>query len=371
MKLFYVDNNASHYRKAIYLLMDQSFDVDFLFGQSLNDIKQMDTSVLRGNVEMTRSYQLLGNWYWQKGVFSKVWKKYDRYLLIGDSYSLSTWFFSFFALLLGKRKRLFFWTHGWYGKESWLQRIVKKIYLRMPGGGVFLYGNYARNLMIEQGFTPNKLFVIHNSLDHDHQLAIRQHLHLDDVYVKHFTNNNQNLLFVGRLTKVKKLDMVLLAMSHLKKKGQRFNFTLIGDGEKKQELESLTNKLGLKDNVWFYGACYDEKSLGLLIYNADLCVSPGNVGLTAMHVMVFGTPVLTHNDFPYQMPEFEAVHDGVTGAFFKRDDMESLSTSIVNWFDNNGNKRELVRNACFNEIDTQWTPEFQIKVLKYNLENNI
>lgn len=68
-------------------------------------------------------------------------------------------------------------------------------------------------------------------------------------------------------------------------------------------------------NVWFYGSCYDEQTNAELIYNADMCVAPGNVGLTAIHAMTFGCPVITHSDFKWQMPEFEAIHPGKTGDF--------------------------------------------------------
>ena len=55
------------------------------------------------------------------------------------------------------------------------------------------------------------------------------------------------------------------------------------------------------------GECYSEETNAKLIYNADLCVAPGNIGLTAIHVMMFGCPAITHNDFKWQMPEFEAI----------------------------------------------------------------
>ena len=130
----------------------------------------------------------------------------------------------------------------------------------------------------------------------------------------------------------------------------------------------MATELGLEKNVWFYGPCYDEKELSGLIFNADLCVSPGNVGLTAMHTMVFGTPVLTHNDFPHQMPEFEAIHEGETGAFFTLDNIQSLADGISKWFVQKSNKREEVRKACMKEIDENWTPQFQIEVLKKYLK---
>ena len=158
--------------------------------------------------------------------------------------------------------------------------------------------------------------------------------------------------------------MVIMALQICKELGRDYNFTLIGDGADRDELERLTKEFKLVDNVWFYGACYDEEKLGNMIYNADVCVSPGNVGLTAMHSMVFGTPVITHDDFAHQMPEFEAIHEGVTGSFFHRGDIDSLAETINNWHDTYQSQREKVRQACYHEIDTQWTPQFQISVIK-------
>ena len=182
-----------------------------------------------------------------------------------------------------------------------------------------------------------------------------------------FGNDYPNLVFIGRLTKVKHLDLLLKSLKQLKTEGRQFNLTLIGGGEQQDELRVLVNEFALEESVWFYGPCYDEDKLGNLIYNADLCVSPGNVGLTAMHSMVFGTPVLTHNDFAWQMPEFEAIKEGVTGGFFVRDDMNSLADRIIAWFSVENYDRERIRQNCFMEIDQNWTPQFQIGVLKKHL----
>ena len=83
-----------------------------------------------------------------------------------------------------------------------------------------------------------------------------------------------------------------------------------------------------------------------------------------MHAMMFGCPVITHNDLPWQMPEFEAIKEGVTGSFFKHNDVESLADTISRWFSLHANDREDVRKACYKEIDENWTPEYQINVIK-------
>ena len=369
MRILQVYNSAPHYRESVFHAIDEHFDCVYVFGKQKGDIKQMDYSKLKGRSIITNNKSLGHGFYWQPGVQSFLNKEYDAFLLLGDSRCLSTWMFCLRAWIKGRRHQIYFWTHGWYGKENHIERWLKKRFYSLAGGGIFLYGYYARDLMINhEGFDANKLFVIHNSLAYERQIEIRQKLRPLDIYYQHFGNENPNLIFVGRLTKVKKLDLALRAMAQLKEQGHYFNLTLIGDGIARTDLEQLTNEMGLQSNVWFYGACYDEQQLGQFVYNADLCVSPGNVGLTAMHVMVFGTPVLTHDDFSHQMPEFEAIHDGVTGTFFHRNDVASLKESIIRWFDAKKFKREEVRRACYFEIDTQWNPKFQINVLIKHLK---
>lgn len=366
MKLCLIYNFAQHYRTSIFKLIDQEYNCDFFFGDSYLNVKKMDYSLLKGKVKEGPT-RYFGGLSYRPGIQKLLWKNYDAYILLGETRSLSTWLFCMRARLFHPRKKVYFWSHGWYGKENRMERFLKKILFRLPKGGVFLYGNYARNLMIEEGFNPDKLYTIHNSLAYDEQVVVRKQLSSIPIYRKHFSNDNPNLFFVGRLTTIKKLDMVLNAMAQLKLKGQHYNMTFIGGGDIEVELKEMAQKLKLQDNVWFYGPCYDEKVLGEMIYNADLCVSPGNIGLTAMHSLVFGTPAVTHDDFQHQMPEFEAIREGVTGSFFKNGSVDSLAECIANWFEKHKSYREEVRQKCMKEIDENWTPQLQIEILKKHL----
>jgi len=366
MKLCLIYNYAPHYRTGIFKLIDNEFDCAWYFGDSMSDVKKMDYAILKHPVIEVKTIKK-GSISFMKGIVGLLSKEYSHYLILPDTHSLSSWLF----LLLSRlhpQKKVYIWTHGWYGKESHVEKIFKKIMYHLPNGGVFLYGNHSRELMIKEGFNPNKLFTIHNSLAYDQQLSIRKEMKSTSVYIDHFDNNNPNLFFVGRLTPAKKLDQVLRAMVICKQKGQNYNMTFIGDGEKTKDLKQLTHKLGLQNNVWFYGPCYNEKELSNLIYNADLCVAPGNIGLTAMHTLVFGTPALTHGNSSYQMPEFEAIKECVTGGFFEMDSIEDLADNINTWFAKNRKRREEIRQNCFKEIDEQWNPYFQIDILKKNLK---
>lgn len=364
MKCCLIYNYAQHYRTNIFTLMDEVFRCDFVFGDSMGDVKKMDYSLLRGRVTETHTRKIFAGWYWQPGVINQLFKDYEHYILLGETRALSTWLFCILARIFKPQKKVYFWSHGWYGKETKLETFIKKILFKLPNGGIFTYGDYARQLMIRAGFDADKLYPIHNSLAYDQQVEIRNGLRPLKVYQEHFNNENFNLFFVGRLTPVKQLDLILDSMAVCKKKGHVYNLTFIGDGIELENLQKKAAELELNNQVWFYGPCYDEKELSSLIYNADLCVAPGNIGLTAMHSMVFGTPCITHNDFPYQMPEFEAIKENVTGCFFKRNDVNDLAFRIDEWFRINQTQRDVVRKACMDEIDKNWNPYYQIELLK-------
>lgn len=365
-KLCLIYNFAPHYRESIYRLIDQEYNCDWFFGNNTTNIEGLDLSILKHVGILQNRVFVRSPWYFQKGVLKLIWQKeYFTYFMLGDVHCLSTWLFVLLVKWIYPHKKVYFWSHGWYGKETVLKRIAKKVFFNLVEG-IFLYGNYAKGLMLKEGFSAERLFVIHNSLDYDRQLSLRNKLVKSNVFLQHFGNNCKNLIFIGRLTIVKKLDLLIRALKKLNETGDKYTLTLIGDGDQKENLKMLVEKSHLDKNVWFYGACYNEEINAELIYNADLCVSPGNVGLTAIHSMMFGTPVATHDNYPYQMPEFEAIHEGETGTFFKYNDVDSISEKIANWFTLAPN-REKIRQNCYREIDNNWTPQYQIMVLKENL----
>lgn len=362
-KLCVIYNMAAKYRAPIFQLMDKVLDIDWYYGYQIADIKEMDSSLLK-SVTRLQNKMIYHQLYWQSGVIGRLLdKRYDRYLILGELFSLSTWLLLLMKPVIAHKKKIYLWSHGWYGREGRIKRLLKRIFFGLADG-TFLYGNYAREQAITQGNNPNKLYVIHNSLDHERQVALRRNLSPSKVFVDYFGNECPTLLFIGRLTKIKRIDLLIEAVKILRDRGNIFNVILIGSGDIIDELKSLVSLLNLENQVWFYGACYDDELNAQLIYDADLCVAPGNVGLTAMHSMVYGTPVVTHSDFTWQMPEFEAIRRGVTGDFFDRNSAYSLAECIEKWFNAHSYSRDMVRQACFDEIDEKWTPQYQINIIK-------
>ena len=227
--------------------------------------------------------------------------------------------------------------------------------------GVFLYGNYAKKLMESVGFDKQKLHVIYNSLDYEAQLKIRRTLKPSKVFQDYFKNNNPVLIFTGRLTKVKKIDLLIEAHELLYQKGIKLNVLILGNGSEKERLEKAVNSKGLTKYYWFYGECYDEEKIGAFYFNARVCISPGNVGLTAIHSMSYGCPVITHDNFTRQMPEFETIEPNKTGMFFKENNVDDLARCIEE-FTKNTISGEEVRENCFGIVDEYYNPNYQIKL---------
>ena len=362
-KLCVIYNMAAKYRAPIFQLMDRELDIDWYYGYQDGDIKEMDSSLLKNVIRIPRKN--IGPMYWQSGVTKLINSpNYSIFLALGELFSLSTWILLIKRKLFYKDKKIYLWSHGWYGREGRIKRWLKRTFFGLADG-TFLYGNYAREIAIQQGNNPDKLWVIHNSLDHGTHIKLRQALSPSKIYQDHFKNNHPTLIFIGRLTKVKHLDLLIRAVRSLKLKYEPYNIAFIGDGEERKNLEDLAKELNV--NVWFYGECYDDTKTAQLIFDADLCVSPGNVGLTAMHTLVFGTPVLTHSNFTNQMPEFEAIKQNVTGDFFKEEDINDLANRISLWFEKHPD-RNYVRHSCYKEIDSQWTPEYQFRILNQKID---
>jgi hypothetical protein len=82
-----------------------------------------------------------------------------------------------------------------------------------------------------------------------------------------------------------------------------------------------------------------------------------------MHTLMYGTPAITHDDLDQQMPEVEALEDGVTGKLFHWGDAGSLAQAIGGWLAA-GRDREAVRTACRAAVHDRWNPHVQAEIIE-------
>lgn len=365
MKICCIFNIAPLYREGIYRRMDDDPELDFdiIAGEeSTGGIALMDIRGLKGfGGYLHNVYRKGGKLVWQKGAIRKAFsKRYDAYVLTGNPGIRSNWIVALWARLLGRP--VYLWSHGLHGDEQGMKLRKNMWYFRLAGN-LLLYGERPYRLLLERGYPAERMTVIYNSLDYDKQLAIRERIGDRGFIRNYFGNDLPLLVFVGRLTSSKRLDMLLEAMAALSSDGRECNLVLIGDGPARESLEKQAGAMGLADRVWFYGETYDDHIIGTFLYHSAACVSPGNVGLTAIHSLTFGTPVVTHSDGNQQGPEYEAITPGITGSLFTEGDTAALAGAVRPWLELTSEQREAVREACYAVIDGKFNPARQMEIL--------
>ena len=377
-KVFIVSNYYPFYKLPLLRALAKDTKLDYSYISGLET--EITINILSEEILLQNHFQwtkVKNYWLfskrilWQEGLLKQIsFANYDCIIFLANPYYLTNWIGILIARL--RKKPVLLWGHFTL-RHNWLDPI--KILFYQLAHGYLLYGNWAKDQLISRGFDPDKLFVVYNSMDYEKQIEYRQNLTPEILKNKRqalFNNPDLPvLLFIGRLTRRKKLDQLIEACARLHKNNQKVNLLLIGDGEEKEKLINMVSQYGFNDYVVFWGESYDEAQLAELISLSDLCISPGEVGLTAIHSLVYGTPVITHNNPFMQGPEFEAVISGVTGMFFEQDSIDSLVANILAWLKEKKNQRELIRFECYKVIDQYYNPKYQAEAIKSAIQKNL
>ena len=235
-----------HYRLGIVnaLLRHKDIISHFLFSiEDPRDIKKINIDSFEKR-HLKRFIFVKNLWFkkkvlfWQKNVLKNVLlSDYNSVVFLGEMYIISTWIGVLIARL--RDKKVVFWGHGLYGNESFIKKIIRKSFLKLPHLNL-VYDNHAKNIMIVEGFKPSKIDIIYNSIE---TIKFDNSKYNNELKYDFFSNNNlPSLVFVGRLTKVKKLDFLIEAILILNKEKPSFNLLIVGAGKEEDGLKILAKK---------------------------------------------------------------------------------------------------------------------------------
>lgn len=137
---------------------------------------------------------------------------------------------------------------------------------------------------------------------------------------------HNRMIFVGRLTAEKQIDVVLRALAKI---NPALNVTLdlVGGGDQRRALEALTQELGIADRVTFHGRV-DDGVLRDLYSRASLFVIASIAELQSiatMEAMASALPVVAAD--AVALPHL--VHDGENGYLFPPGDVDAVVTEVT------------------------------------------
>ena len=134
------------------------------------------------------------------------------------------------------------------------------------------------------------------------------------------------LVFVGRVTLEKEIDVIIRALARLDT-ALDASFTIVGDGDQRKNLEKLVAELGLTNRVRFTGRVSDEELRGNLT-DASVFVIASIAELQSiatMEAMASGLPIVAADAMA--LPHL--VHHGENGYLFQAGNDRELAEALT------------------------------------------
>ncbi|MEO0241988.1 MAG: glycosyltransferase family 4 protein, partial [candidate division WOR-3 bacterium] len=205
--------------------------------------------------------------------------------------------------------------------------------------------------MVRHGFLPTKVSIVYNALD-----------------LNFFTPGNKSdrplIVYLGRLKKYKRIDLFLKAIKILVERYPELEFdvAVVGDGDARPQLESLTQKLGLGKYIRFLGFVSEREKVEIL-KRAWVIVNTSpkeGWGIVVMEAQACGTPAVVFNSPGLR----EAVKDGETGYIVPYGKLEIMADRIREILVDSELRERLSKNA------RKWAEEFELSKLQETFYKN-
>ena len=258
--------------------------------------------------------------------------KYDVVYIEGNPRYLSLATLATMLRLTGRRVVLWAMVHSF--RNSPLGLAIRLSWYRMFSQ-ILVYSDTEVEYLRGRGF-KGQVVGINNGINYEPISSAIQAWSSSELTVWRASNEISNRIIIlscARLEKKNKFEQILKVLPDLIKRHPGLLWCVIGDGPERLGLETQTQELGLKDHVRFLGKIYNEVEQAPWFLSSQLLVHPGAIGLTLLHAMAFGLPVVTHNHARRHGPEFAAMIPGEHGLTHKEDALDEMSARVLELLD--------------------------------------
>lgn len=208
-------------------------------------------------------------------------------LLWGEINRIDTWLILFYKFFFCSDLEVVLWTHGLYGRENKVILFFRLLLVRLSSH-CFLYDSYPLFIYLKHGFTSDKFSILGNIIP-DIDLYTPQPNRISD--------NSLNLLFIGRLSGKKKIDLLISALE-----SPQLNFpiklVIVSPDILHPFITSVHNH-----TISYHTPLYAWEDLQSFFAKCDFTICPDNVGLFCIASLKAGRPIITHLNHPFHGPE--------------------------------------------------------------------
>lgn len=182
----------------------------------------------------------------------------------------------------------------------------------------------------------------------------------DELYERKKRSSDEagavTVLWEGRMIKLKRADLIIKAAAILRSEGYDLRLKMIGDGEEKEKLIALSDKLGISDIVTFEGFLSPDEARERMA-DAEVYVMTSNKlegwGSVIYEALNAGCAVVASSAAgatPW------LVKSGETGYVFRSGSVKSLVKRLRSLLDSSKLRCDLGRRA-YEQMDSLWNPQ--------------
>lgn len=264
---------------------------------------------------------------------------------------------------LGLNNRIIYNPHGWAFnmqqsvKKKEMYKWVEKISAHFCDKIVCISDAEKNSAIREKICKINKLQVIYNGIDlyQVERTSPKNRVQLNvpnDAFV---------VGMVGRLSKQKAPDIFVKAAKLIKEKVPNAFFLMVGDGELRNQIESLINQYDLNSSFLITGWVDNPISYMKIMDVGVLLSRWEGFGLVLPEYMACGIPIVATN--VDAIPNI--INNGENGLLVDKDNFEQVFSKIIFLNENNNMRKRLIQNG------KKVAHNFSGKILATKTEKNL
>jgi glycosyltransferase involved in cell wall biosynthesis len=308
------------------------------------------------------------------GIFT-IWKIYKylkkekiqivhTHLFAGDTWGR-------IAAVLARTSVIISTEHSVNFNEGIIKRLVKKFLSYFTDKIIAISKTVKENSQKRDWINPKKIEVIYNGINLEKFSTSACHSRSASKYGRNLRNKNDifkihkniTLGFVARLEKEKGAKYLIEALhlcnsraclqycSNCGQEGGNLKLKILGDGTQRKNLETMSNRLGLKDKIEFLGF---KNNPANFYQEIDILIIPSlweGLSIVALEAMISGIPIIASNvgglreiiknDSAYG----GSAKDGKTGLLFEPGNSKNLAEKILWAIENSDKMNMMAQNA--------------------------
>jgi glycosyltransferase involved in cell wall biosynthesis len=333
-KLAIIQTYIPQYKESFFNKLQQrgGLEVCLIHGENQTESREVVTNqnLLFDTRSIKRTYRVsfLGfEIVFQRGVI-KALRAVNPEVVVADGTIgiLSNFLVGLFCKIT--RRPFVVWACGWEKQKSGLKIIVKRFFYHLQAvlADVFIvYGSKARDYLESLGVDLEKVVLAQNTVDTD-EIFDRYDYFVQEsrkLRMQMGLTNKRIILFVGRVNRYKRLDILLGAYRVVKSRLRDVALLIVGDGP---ELDNIKREVARDcvPDIYFRNMTFSEVNPYFAMCN--LFVIPGLGGLAINQAMCFSKPIVCSEA---DGTEIDLVIDGLNGYRVEPGNEEKMAEAIL------------------------------------------